>query len=34
MTSPQEFETSHALRSAMNVFWLKGFEAASQVAAA
>jgi TetR/AcrR family transcriptional regulator, transcriptional repressor for nem operon len=29
MARPQEFETSKALRSAMNVFWLKGFEATS-----
>ncbi|HVN53971.1 MAG TPA: helix-turn-helix domain-containing protein [Anaerolineaceae bacterium] len=29
MARPQEFETSEALRSAMHVFWRKGYEAAS-----
>ena len=29
MARPQEFETSEALRSAMHVFWQKGYEAAS-----
>lgn len=29
MARPQEFETSEALRSAMHVFWSKGYEAAS-----
>ncbi len=29
MARPQEFETSEALRSAMRVFWPKGYEATS-----
>ena len=29
MARPQEFETSEALRSAMHLFWRKGYEAAS-----
>jgi TetR/AcrR family transcriptional regulator, transcriptional repressor for nem operon len=29
MARPQEFETSEALRSAMHVFWSKGYEATS-----
>src|SRR5512146_315175 len=29
MARPQEFETTEALRNAMQVFWLKGYEATS-----
>src|SRR5512146_418218 len=29
MARPQEFDTGQALRSAMHVFWSKGYEAAS-----